>query len=144
MSRGVKAVGKGINSGINYAKKKLQEAYNKAKSALNSAKNALTSVTNKLNDAKNKLSQVGSKFKEGLKIFNFIRSRGLGAIISIRKITFSVSLGVASTGHFACGVEVQFLGGSTKRFGVSVNLRSLKSVATYFINKVKSAFTSFG
>lgn len=100
----------------------------------------LLMLQKKLNDAKNQLANVGENFHDGCKIFHYIRKLGLGGIISIRKISFSVGLSVVSSGHFLCGVDVQFLGKDKQHFQLSINLHSLSEVANDLKDKVVSAF----
>ena len=64
--------------------------------------------------------------------------------MSIQRLYFDVSLGSASGGNFAGGVELRFLGHYPLKTSVSFNLRHLSSLAkTLFdkvMNKIKNLF----
>jgi len=120
------------------------EAMKKAQKKMNAAKNALTKSMSNLKDAKNKLKQVLNHFKFGLKIFDFLKKFGSGGIMSIRKLYFDVSLGTASGGNFAGGIDIQFMGNYNVKAGVNFNLRHItkfaKKIFQLLMRKLKKIF----
>lgn len=144
VSRAGKYVAKGVTKGVNYVAKKAKELYNWAKKAYNKAKSTLTRYARKLKDAKNALAKVKSAFKTGLKVLDYIIKHGLRGIISIRKLWFDVSLGSASLGRFAGGINLRFFGRYNLNLHISFDLRKIAQLAKQLfrnvLRKIKSIF----
>ena len=126
------------------AKRKLQEALKKVMKQFNDAKNTLNRFKNKLNVAKDLLKRVLNKFKVGLKIFDYLKKLGSGGIMSIRKLYFDVSLGTASGGSFAGGIDIRFMGQYNVKAGVNFNLHQItkfaKKIFQLLMQKLKKVF----
>ncbi len=125
-----------VRKGINWVKRKAKRLYNWAKGAYNRAKKAFRRIANKLKNARKALSRIKNVFKAGLKVFNHIRRHGLGGIINIRRLWFDVSLGSASLGKFAGGIDLQFFGRFNLKLRISFNLRRIASLAKSLFRKM--------
>ena len=77
-------------------------------------------------------------FKSGLKVLDYILKHGIGGIINIRRLWFDVSLGSASLGKFAGGIDLQFFGKYNLNLSVSFDLHKIAELAKHLFRKVLS------
>ncbi len=132
--RAVRRVSRKVRRGIRKAAKLLDEA----KKAYNKAKDKVNGFKNDLKKAKAVLVNIEKTFRVGLKFLDYIRKRGLQAIIHIKRVWFDVSLQSANGGVFSGGVEMDFLGNQKLNPKISYNLRRIADFAKKLFELVKN------
>jgi len=73
----------------------------------------------------------------GVMIGQEIAKFGLGGLLDIQELKFSVRLALAQTGHFRGSMKAKILG-ETKRFSFDIKLRSVKDMVNALVKKIKA------
>ena len=108
-----------------------------ANAALEVARRVVNGAKHILNVANAVLEGVKRAYRAGIQALSAIVRVGLGGLIDIREIYFSVSLNAANGGSFHCQVKVSFLGRYPVTLGLHINIGNLwsmvKQLASYVI-----------
>ena len=85
---------------------------------------------------------VEAAFAAGLKAAEFIAKLGLNGLISIREISFDVSLGSASGGSFSGSVTAVFGGASEVTISFNINLYDITSMVKQLVDEIGDGLSS--
>eukprot|EP00118_Oscarella_pearsei_P000413 m.4898 g.4898 ORF g.4898 m.4898 type:complete len:1233 (+) comp11517_c0_seq1:125-3823(+) len=112
-----------------------------ADAALAKAKTAISKMKKSLDGVKAVLSAAQVTYKAGADAASAITRIGLSSLAVIRKIDFDVEISVVSSGSFSGHIEAKLLGGKYERFGFSLKLKSVKSMAENLAKKMFPGIT---
>ena len=113
-----------------------------AKAALTLPKGALAAAEQGVNVAQTALDGIKAAYAAGLKAAEFIARLGLNGLISIREISFDVSLDVAAGGAFSGSVRAVFAGAAEVTISFNINLYDITSMVTQLVNRIGDGLSS--
>ena len=85
---------------------------------------------------------VEAAFKAGLQAAEFIVRVGLNGLISIREISFDVSLSAAAGGAFSGSITAVFLGSAEVTISFNINLHDILSMVTQLVDQIGDGLSS--
>ena len=92
--------------------------------------------------AETTLSGIEAAFAAGLKAAEFVASVGLNGLISIREISFDVSLDVASGGSFSGSVRAVFGGAAEVTISFNINVYDITSMVKQLVDEIGDGLSS--
>ena len=113
-----------------------------AKAALIAAEGPLAAAEQSVNAAQGVLDGIEAAYAAGLKAADFIAKLGINGLISIREISFDVSLGVASGGSFSGSVTAVFGGAAEVTVSFNINLYDITSMAKELAGHIGNQLSS--
>ncbi len=106
-----------------------------AQGVVNTARGAL--------DAAVAVLEVASQtYRLGTEAATAIASVGVSGLVSIRAISFDVSLGAANSGSFSGSVRANFLGQAEVNIGLEINMRDITAMARELANQIGDGLSS--
>ena len=112
------------------------------KAALAIPEGALVAAEQGVNVAQTALDGIKAAYAAGLKAAEFIARLGLNGLISIREISFDVSLDVAAGGSFSGSVRAVFAGAAEVTISFNINLYDITSMVTQLVNRIGDGLSS--
>ena len=88
------------------------------------------------------LDGVEAAYAAGLKAAEFVAKLGLNGLISIREISFDVSLDVASGGSFSGSVRAVFGGAAEVTISFNINVYDITSMVKQLVNEIGDGLSS--
>ena len=113
-----------------------------AKAALIPLQAAVTAAQATVDGAEQALEGVKVAFAVGLQAANAIANLGLNGLISIREISFSANLDVATGGSFSGSVRAVFAGAAETTISLNINLHDITSMAKQLADHIGDGFSS--
>ena len=113
-----------------------------AKAALYIPEGALIAAEQGVVVAQGVLDGIEATYAAGLKAADFIARLGLNGLISIREISFDVSLDVAAGGAFSGSVRAVFAGAAEVTISFNINLYDITSMVTQLVNRIGDGLSS--
>ncbi len=113
-----------------------------ANAALTAAQGTVTVAQSSLDLANLALSAVEQTYRIGTMAANEIAKVGLNGLISIREITFDVSLSAANGGTFSGSVRASFVGQAEVSASATINLRDIAAIAKDLADNIGSGLSS--
>lgn len=107
-----------------------------AKAALTTPQLALTAAEGTVTAAQHTLDGIKIAFAAGLKAAEFIAKLGLNGLISIREISFDVSLDAAAGGAFSGSVRAVFAGNAEVTVSLNINLYDITSMVKQLVKHI--------
>ena len=113
-----------------------------AKAALYIPEGALITAEQGVNVAQAALDGIEAAYAAGLKAAEFIAKLGLNGLISIREISFDISLDAAAGGAFSGSVRAVFAGAAEVTISFNINLYDITSMVTQLVDHIGDGLSS--
>ena len=133
----------GLRRGLEAAIRVAERVVHGARSSLHVAHHFLRLAQHAVNGAKRTLDAANAvlegvrrAYRAGIQALTAIVRVGLGGLIQIREIYFSVSLRDANRGQFHCRVRVSFLGMHQVTLGMHINIRNPLGMAKQLASRI--------
>ena len=85
---------------------------------------------------------IEAAYAAGLKAAEFIANLGLNGLISIRQISFDISLDAAFSGSFSGSVKAVFLGAAEVTISFDINLYDITSMVKQLVDQIGDGLSS--
>ena len=113
-----------------------------AKAALAIPEAALIAAEEGVDVAQAAVDGVKAAYAAGLKAAEFIAKLGINGLISIREISFDVSLDAASGGSFSGSVRAVFAGAAEVTISFDINLYDITSMVKQLVDHIGDGLSS--
>ena len=113
-----------------------------AKAALALPEAALRAAEEGVDFAQKAVDGVEAAYAAGLEAAEFIAKLGLNGLISIREISFDVSLGAAAGGSFSGSVTAVFGGAAEVTISFNINLYDITSMVKQLVDQIGDGLSS--
>ena len=113
-----------------------------AKAALALPEAALRAAEEGVNLAQTAVDGVEAAYAAGLEAAEFVAKLGLNGLISIREISFDVSLGAASGGSFSGSVTAVFGGAAEVTISFNINIYDITSMVKQLVDQIGDGLSS--
>ena len=113
-----------------------------AKAGLELPQRALLAARETVTLAEVAVDGIEALYAAGLQAAEFIASVGLNGLISIREISFDVSLSAAAGGSFSGSVTAVFLGSAEVTISFSIDLYNIISMVTQLADYIGDGLSS--
>ena len=88
------------------------------------------------------VDEIEAAYAAGLKAAEFIAKLGINGLISIREISFDVSLDAASGGAFSGSVRAVFVGAAEVTLSFNINLYDITSMVKQLVDEIGDGLSS--
>ena len=119
-----------------------RQSLDAAEAALVAAQDIVNAARSSLDAAVGVLEAASQTYRAGSLAAQKIAEVGVNGLISIREISFDVSLSAASGGSFAGSVRVSFLGQTEVSVGLSINMQDITAMARQLADRVGNGLSS--
>lgn len=113
-----------------------------ANAAISGLQQAVNVAQQGVTAAEGVVSAVQATYAAGLDAANFISRLTINGLISIREISFDVSLATASGGAFSGSITASFAGAAEATTSLNVNLYDITSMASELANHIGNGLSS--
>lgn len=113
-----------------------------SEAAFLTAEGAVLTAEQSVNAAQGVLDGVEATYAAGLQAAEFIAKLGINGLISIREISFDVSLGVAAGGSFSGSVTAVFGGAAEVTVSFNIDLYDISSMAKELAGHIGNQLSS--
>lgn len=119
-----------------------QHSVNVATVAFQAAQVTVNAARGSLDAANLVLETISEAYHVGIEVAGKIAELGTSGLVSIREISFEVSLGEANTGYFAATVKASFLRNADATIHLNINLRDITTIARGLADEIGDHFSS--
>ena len=113
-----------------------------AKAGLYIPEAGLLAAEQAVNAAQGVLDGIEAAYAAGLKAAEFIAKLGINGLISIREISFDVSLDAAAGGSFSGSVRAVFVGAAEVTISFNINLYDITSMVKQLVDEIGDGLSS--
>ena len=113
-----------------------------ANAAISGLQLAVNTAQQGLRAAEEAVSAVQTTYAAGLQAADFISRLTINGLISIREISFDVSLATAAGGSFSGSITAAFAGAAETTISLNVNLYDITSMASELANHIGNGLSS--
>ena len=92
--------------------------------------------------AQKALDGIEKIYAAGLKAADFIARLGLNGLISIRQISFDISLDAAAGGSFSGSIRAVFVGSAEVTVSLNINLYDIISMVKQLVDRIGDGLSS--
>ena len=119
-----------------------RQTLNVANAAISGLQQAVNVAQQGLRGAEEAVSAVQTTYAAGLQAADFISRLTINGLISIREISFDISLATAAGGSFSGSITAAFAGAAETTISLNVNLYDITSMASQLANNIGNGLSS--
>ena len=119
-----------------------RQTLNDANAAISGLQEAVNVAQQGVTAAEGVVSGVQTTYAAGLQAADFISRLTINSLISIREISFDVSLAAAASGSFSGSITAAFAGAAETTISLNVNLYDITSMASELADHIGNGLSS--